>query len=75
MILFEICEKRPFQKCMGWGGGRGHIFEHRANGTMYTKHALHSLDHSLWGVRIVVIVAPLHTGWDPIPVYLSTVHA
>ena len=20
-ILFEICEKRPFQKCMGWGGG------------------------------------------------------
>ena len=19
-ILFEICEKRPFQKCMGWGG-------------------------------------------------------
>ena len=21
-ILFEICEKRPFQKCMGWGGGQ-----------------------------------------------------
>ena len=21
-MLFEICEKRPFQKCMGWGGGR-----------------------------------------------------
>ena len=20
-ILFEICVKRPFQKCMGWGGG------------------------------------------------------
>ena len=20
-ILLEICEKRPFQKCMGWGGG------------------------------------------------------
>ena len=20
-ILFEICEKRPFQKCMGRGGG------------------------------------------------------
>ena len=20
-MLFEICEKRPFQKCMGWGGG------------------------------------------------------
>ena len=21
-ILFEICEKRPFQKCMVWGGGQ-----------------------------------------------------
>ena len=20
-MLFEICAKRPFQKCMGWGGG------------------------------------------------------
>ena len=20
-MLFEICEKRLFQKCMGWGGG------------------------------------------------------
>ena len=19
-MLFEICEKRPFQKCMGWEG-------------------------------------------------------
>ena len=29
-ILFEICEKRPFQRCMGWVGGGGvddHIFE------------------------------------------------
>ena len=22
-MLFEICEKRPFQKCMGLGGGGG----------------------------------------------------
>ena len=28
-ILFEICEKRPFQKCMGWGGIGNHIFEYR----------------------------------------------
>ena len=21
-MLSEICEKRPFQKCMGWGGDR-----------------------------------------------------
>ena len=27
-ILFEICEKRAFQKCMGWGEGvGGDIFE------------------------------------------------
>ena len=26
-ILFEICEKRPLQKCLGgWGGVRNHIF-------------------------------------------------
>ena len=28
-ILFEICEKRPFQKCMGWGGIGDYIFECR----------------------------------------------
>ena len=28
-MLFEICEKRPFQKCMGWGGVGGHSFAHR----------------------------------------------
>ena len=28
-ILFEICVKRPFQKCMGWGGIGDHIFEYR----------------------------------------------
>ena len=27
-MLFEICEKRPFQKCMGWGGIGDHIFEY-----------------------------------------------
>ena len=31
-VLFEICEKMPFQKCMGFGGGwlGGHSSEHRA---------------------------------------------
>ena len=27
-MLFEICEKRPFQKCMGWEGIGDHIFEY-----------------------------------------------
>ena len=27
-MLFEICEKRLFQKCMGWGGVGDHIFEY-----------------------------------------------
>ena len=30
-ILFEICEKRPFQKCMGWGGGRWSHFSAQHN--------------------------------------------
>ena len=30
-ILFEMCEKRPFQKCMGWGGGRwSHFWSKRS---------------------------------------------
>ena len=29
-MLFEICEKRPFQKCMGWGGWTVGSFAHRA---------------------------------------------
>ena len=28
-MLFEICEKTPFQKCMGWGGIGDYIFEYR----------------------------------------------
>ena len=26
-VLFEICEKRAFQKCMGWGVGRWSHFQ------------------------------------------------
>ena len=39
-ILFEICEKRPFQKRRGRGGVGDHIFEHRAvDGTLHkTEH-------------------------------------
>ena len=40
-MLFEICEKRPFQKCMGWGGGGAHSFAHRAvNGTTHRAQAM-----------------------------------
>ena len=39
-MLFEICEKRPFQKCMGWGGG-GHSFAQRAvNGRTHRAQAM-----------------------------------
>ena len=70
-MLFEICEKRPFQKCMGWGGGvGGHSFEHRAvHGTTHrTGHC--SRDHSLFGIRVAVIVAPLHKGGDSIGAHI-----
>ena len=30
-ILFDICEKNPFQKCMGQGGGRGSHFSLQHN--------------------------------------------
>ena len=40
-MLFEICEKRLFKKCLGWGGVRGHNFEHRAvNGTTHRAQAM-----------------------------------
>ena len=35
-ILFEICKRTPFQKCIGWGGG-GHIFQR----SVHTNMALH----------------------------------
>ena len=46
--FFEICEKRPFQKCMGWGGGGGrwsHFSANRAsNWTMHRTEQC-SRDH------------------------------
>ena len=32
-ILFEICEKMPFQKCMGWGQGFFRIIKNQGGGT------------------------------------------
>ena len=41
-MLFEICEKTPFQKCMGGVGGvGGHSFAHRAvNGRTHRAQAM-----------------------------------
>ena len=50
-ILFEICEKMLFQKCMGWGGGvGGHISEHRAE--TWTMHGTEHCtgDHRLFRI-------------------------
>ena len=48
-ILFEICEKRPLQKCLGGGGGGGgHIFQHSAtHWTVHRNMALHTVIISL----------------------------
>ena len=41
-ILFEICKKTPFQKCMVWGGGGGHIIQRSTtHWTVHTNMALH----------------------------------
>ena len=70
-ILFEICEKRPFQKCMGWGRVGCHTFEHKA-GTWTMHGSEHCTgDHRLFRFRIVVIVAPLHKDWDPVGAHIT----
>ena len=64
-FLKSVRKDRCRNVWVGGGGVGDHIFEHRAaNGTMYTKHAKRRLDHLLFGFRAVVIVAPLHKGWD-----------
>ena len=40
-ILFEICKKTPFQKCMGWGGGGGFSQRSTTHWTVHTNMALH----------------------------------
>ena len=42
-MLFEICEKKPFQKCMGWGGG---TFFSTTAAKLARKHALH-ISHTI----------------------------
>ena len=70
-MLFEICEKRPFQKCMGGGGGvGGHSFEHRAEQETAHRTGHCSRDHSLFRIRVAVIVAPLHKGGDSIGAHI-----
>ena len=62
-VLFEVCEKRSFQKCMGWGMGvGGHSFEHRAvNETPHMTRQC-SRDHSFFRIRVVVMsLLPLST--------------
>ena len=67
VCFLKFVRKGRFRNVWARRGGGGHFFYHRAaNGTMCTKHALHNLDHSLFQVRVVVIVAPLYTRWDPI---------
>ena len=68
-ILFEICKKTPFQKCMGWGGGGGgHIFQHST--TYRTVHTNMALDRS--SIFILNHCHRQHSGpffrqgWDPI---------
>ena len=51
---------------LGGRGVGGHIFEHRAGNwtTHWTEH--YTGVNSLFQIRIVALVVPLHKGWDPI---------
>ena len=67
-MLFEICEKTPFQKCMAWGGVTVWHTELLTGG--HTGHRQCSRDHSLFRIRFVVIVAPFHKGRDSIGAHI-----
>ena len=65
-MLFEICEKRPFQKGMGWGGGvGGHSFAHRAvNGRTHRAQAM------LQGSLIILNPTRCHKGRESIGAHI-----
>ena len=55
----------------GLGGGvGGHSFEHRAEQETTHRTGHCSRDHSLFRIRVAVIVAPLHKGGDSIGAHI-----
>ena len=71
VLLFEICEKGPFQKCMGWGGRRWSQFCAQSctrEDTQGTGKC--SRDHILFRIRFTVIAAPFQKGRDSIGAHI-----
>ena len=70
-ILFEICEKRPFQKCMGWGGVDDHIFEQmelQSGRCTGQGNARGTTDYS--ESESSPLLPPFHKGRDPIGAHI-----
>ena len=66
-ILFEICKKTPFQKCMGWGRGGGLPFSSVAQHIGRCTQTWHCTVHPfLFRITVTVSIAFFRQGWDPI---------
>ena len=67
-ILFEICKKTPFQKCMDWGRGGLPFFsvaQHIGRCTQTWHCTVHPF---LFRITVIVTVSVpfFRQGWDPI---------
>ena len=66
-ILFEICKKTPFQKCMGWGRGGGLPFFSVAQHIGRCTQTWHCTVHPfLFRITVIVSIPFFRQGWDPI---------
>ena len=67
-ILFEICKKTPFQKCMGWRrGGGGLPFFSVAQHVGRCTQTWHCTVHPfLFRITVIVSIPFFRQGWDPI---------
>ena len=69
-ILFEICKKRPFQKCMGWGRGGLPFFsvaQHIGQCTQTWHCTVHPF---FFRITVIVSIPFFRQGWDPIRAYI-----
>ena len=63
-ILFEICKKTPFQKCMGWGGVTFFSVAQHIGRCTQTWHC--TVHPFLFRITVIVSIPFFRQGWDPI---------
>ena len=70
VCFLKSVRKGCFRNVWVGGGVGAHSFEHRAEQETTHRTGHCSRDHSLFGVRVAVIVAPLHKGGDSIGAHI-----